>query len=102
MCSISVQIANGMRYLASRHIVHRDLAARNCLISTGLMVKISPAYIGMKRDLYMCDYFRVTLNTADYYYYYYYYYYSHYYTSNTPIPVVITCRDLLYGCTSLI
>ena len=53
-----MQIANGMVYLTSQHFVHRDLATRNCLVGTDLLVKISD--FGMSRDVYTCDYYRVS------------------------------------------
>jgi L1 cell adhesion molecule len=37
----SSQIAKGMAYLESKHLVHRDLAARNVLIQTPVKVKIT-------------------------------------------------------------
>ena len=42
-------IANGMAYLASRHLVHRDLAARNVLIADDFTCKVSD--FGMARQL---------------------------------------------------
>ena len=36
-----MQIAAGMRFVASKHLIHMDLAARNCLLGTGNLVKIS-------------------------------------------------------------
>ena len=52
---IALQIANGMRYLASFGYIHRDLAARNCLVGEDYIVKI--ADFGMTQDLYNKAYF---------------------------------------------
>jgi len=51
----ALQIANGMRYLASFGVIHRDLAARNCLVGEDYVVKI--ADFGMTQDLYNKAYF---------------------------------------------
>ncbi|CAL8087973.1 unnamed protein product [Orchesella dallaii] len=57
LSNIAMQIAEGMKYLASQHFVHRDLAARNCLVSEKGVVKISD--FGLSRDVYTCDYYKV-------------------------------------------
>lgn len=50
------QIAQGMVYISSLHLVHRDLATRNCLVATGLVVKIGD--FGMSRNVNESDYYR--------------------------------------------
>lgn len=52
-----VQVASGMRYLASHDFVHRDLATRNCLVSNNVTVKI--ADFGMSRNMYGKSYYKV-------------------------------------------
>ncbi|XP_042869901.1 uncharacterized protein LOC122251810 [Penaeus japonicus] len=53
---IALQVAAGMKYLASQHYVHRDLATRNCLVGANLVVKIGD--FGMSRDVYTTDYYQ--------------------------------------------
>ena len=56
LLTIVLQVAQGMEYISSKHLVHRDLASRNCLVATGLVVKI--ADFGMSRDINTTDYYR--------------------------------------------
>jgi serine/threonine protein kinase len=58
LLSVALQISAGMQYLAGQRFVHRDLACRNCLVGAGLTVKI--ADFGMSRDVYTCDYYKVS------------------------------------------
>ena len=54
---MALQIASGMRYLASLRFIHRDLATRNCLVGENNVVKV--ADFGMSRSLYSSYYYRI-------------------------------------------
>ena len=54
---ICLQVASGLRYLASHKCIHRDLATRNCLVGQKNTVKI--ADFGMSRNLYSSVYYQV-------------------------------------------
>ncbi len=55
---ICLQIASGMKYLATFKFIHRDLATRNCLVGDNLAIKI--ADFGMSRSLYSSYYYRIS------------------------------------------
>ncbi|XP_039615409.1 tyrosine-protein kinase transmembrane receptor ROR2 isoform X1 [Polypterus senegalus] len=57
---IITQIAAGMEYLSSHHVVHKDLATRNILVYDKLNVKILD--LGMFRDVYSADYYKLMGN----------------------------------------
>ena len=61
--SCSLQIAEGLAYLAGQRYVHRDIAARNCLVDHNLVVKIGD--FGLSREVNSMDYYRVGGTQAD-------------------------------------
>ncbi|CAF3398988.1 unnamed protein product [Rotaria sp. Silwood1] len=50
LIQICTEIAKGMAYLESNHVIHRDLAARNCLVDKNGRVKV--ADFGLSRCLH--------------------------------------------------
>ncbi|XP_040210746.1 tyrosine-protein kinase transmembrane receptor ROR2 [Rana temporaria] len=58
---IVTQIAAGMEFLSSHHVVHKDLAARNILVFDKLSVKISD--LGLFREVYAADYYKLVGNS---------------------------------------
>ncbi|KAM9642612.1 tyrosine-protein kinase transmembrane receptor ROR2 [Trichechus inunguis] len=58
---IVAQIAAGMEYLSSHHVVHKDLATRNVLVFDKLNVKISD--LGLFREVYSADYYKLVGNS---------------------------------------
>ncbi|XP_076875754.1 tyrosine-protein kinase transmembrane receptor ROR2 isoform X2 [Brachyhypopomus gauderio] len=57
---IVTQVAAGMEYLSSHHVVHKDLAARNILVCDKLNVKILD--LGLFREVYSADYYKLMGN----------------------------------------
>lgn len=53
LASWSLQVAQGMQFLASRKIVHGNLAARSILLADGNIAKISD--FGLARAMYKVD-----------------------------------------------
>ncbi|XP_030044935.1 tyrosine-protein kinase transmembrane receptor ROR2-like, partial [Microcaecilia unicolor] len=57
---IVTQIAAGMEFLSSHHVVHKDLATRNVLVFDKLNMKISD--LGLFREVYSADYYKLLGN----------------------------------------
>jgi len=57
LAQMGAQIAEGMSYLGTLHIVHRDLAARNCLVGEDYRVKVGD--FGLTRRTYASEYYRM-------------------------------------------
>ena len=47
LTNMSAQIANTMKYLASRNFIHRDLATHNCLVGQDYQIKIESLCISL-------------------------------------------------------
>lgn len=56
LVKFTLDISEGMKYLANQKFVHRDLAARNCMIDENLNVYVSD--FGLTKDIYEKGYFR--------------------------------------------
>ncbi|XP_046870717.1 tyrosine-protein kinase transmembrane receptor ROR2 isoform X2 [Hypomesus transpacificus] len=54
---VVTQVAAGMEYLSSHHVVHKDLAIRNILVCDKLNIKILD--LGLFRDVYSADYYKL-------------------------------------------
>ncbi|VEL44102.1 unnamed protein product [Protopolystoma xenopodis] len=60
---MALDIAEGVAYLHSQHLIHRDIACRNCLVGPDRTVKIGD--FGLTREVTKNDaegYYRFTRN----------------------------------------
>ena len=58
LIKMCIDVASGLKYLASHRLIHRDVATRNCLVADDLKIKI--ADFGMSRDIYANNYYKVS------------------------------------------